>query len=116
LPRRCAKRARSAGSRSIPRGFIRSAASPTAPQKDLELHAALIERFDAAACVCTSSFVDRFGRTRPEMDDFRWTPFAEVGARCAKSMAVVLTTLVSLPALLAQLLADGGVAASARTT
>jgi hypothetical protein len=31
-------------------------------------------------------------------------------------MAVVLTTLVSLPALLAQLLADGGVAASARTT
>ena len=86
------------------------------PQKDLELHAALIERFDAAACVCTSSFVDRFGRTRPEMDDFRWTPFAEVGARCAKSMAVVLTTLVLLPALLAQLLADGGVAASARTT
>jgi 8-oxo-dGTP pyrophosphatase MutT (NUDIX family) len=86
------------------------------PQKDLELHAALIERFDAAACVCTSSFVDRFGRTRPEMDDFRWTPFAEVGARCAKRMAVVLTTLVSLPALLAQLLADGGAAASARAT
>jgi len=86
------------------------------PEKDLELHAALIERFDPATCVCTSKFVDRFGRTRPEMDDFRWTPFAEVGVRCAKSMAVVLTTLVSLPALLAQLLADGGVAASARTT
>ena len=86
------------------------------PEKDLELHAALIERIDAATCVCTSTFVDRFGRTRPEMDDFRWTPFAEVGARCAKRMAVVLTTLVSLHALLAQLLADGGAAASARAT
>jgi hypothetical protein len=37
------------------------------------------------------------------MDDFRWTSFAEIAARCAKSMAVVLTTHVSLPALLAQL-------------
>lgn len=73
------------------------------PQKDLELHAALIERIDTAACVCTSTFVDRFGRTRPEMDDFRWTSFVEIAARCAKSMAVVLTTHVSLPALLAQL-------------
>jgi len=77
------------------------------PEKDLELHAALIERIDPATCVCTSTFVDRFGRTRPEMDDFRWTPLAEVGARCAKSMAVVLTTRVSLPALLAQLRAAG---------
>ncbi len=75
------------------------------PEKDLELHAALIARVDPASCVCTSTFVDRFGRTRPEMDDFRWTPFAEVGARCAKSMAVVLTTRVSLPDVLAQLLA-----------
>jgi 8-oxo-dGTP pyrophosphatase MutT (NUDIX family) len=83
------------------------------PEKDLELHAALIERIDTAACACTSTFVDRFGRTRPEMDDFRWTPFAEVGARCAKSMALVLTTRVSLPALLAQLIAGAAPARAA---
>jgi 8-oxo-dGTP pyrophosphatase MutT (NUDIX family) len=75
------------------------------PEKDLELHAALIERVDLAGCVCTSTFVDRFGRTRPEMDDFRWTPFSEVGEHCAKSMALVLTTRLSLPSLLAELLA-----------
>ena len=85
------------------------------PEKDLELHAALTERFDAATCVCTSKFVDRFGRTRPEMDDFRWTPFAEVGVRCAKSMAVVLTTRISLSSVLTQLLAAGGAAPTART-
>jgi 8-oxo-dGTP pyrophosphatase MutT (NUDIX family) len=77
------------------------------PEKDLVLHAAVIERIDAARCVCTSTFVDRFGRVRPEMDDFRWTPFDEVAERCAKSMAAVLTTCVSLPSLLAQLLAGG---------
>jgi len=77
------------------------------PDKDLALHAAVIERIDAARCVCTSTFVDRFGRVRPEMDDFRWTPFDEVSVRCAKSMAVVLTTRVSLPAVLERLLAGG---------
>lgn len=74
------------------------------PDKDLSLHAVLSERFDLARCVCTSTFEDRFGRTRPEMDAFRWTPFKEVGERCAKSMAVVLTTRISLPALLERLL------------
>jgi putative (di)nucleoside polyphosphate hydrolase len=74
------------------------------PDKDLALHALLIERIDAARCTCTSVFVDRFGRVRPEMDDFRWTPFADVGARCAKRMALVLTRRVSLPALLERLL------------
>jgi 8-oxo-dGTP pyrophosphatase MutT (NUDIX family) len=82
------------------------------PEKDLSLHAVLIERIDPARCVCTSTFVDRFGRTRPEMDDFRWTPFAEVETRCAKSMAVVLTTRVSLASLVEKLLA-GGVSAVA---
>jgi 8-oxo-dGTP pyrophosphatase MutT (NUDIX family) len=86
------------------------------PDKDLELHAALIERIDTAICVCTSTFVDRFGRTRAEMDDFRWIPFAEVGTHCAKSMALVLTTRVSLPSLLAQLLAGRGVAPAARSS
>ena len=87
------------------------------PEKDLELHAALIERIDPAACACSSTFVDRFGRTRPEMDDFRWTPFSAVGESCAKSMALVLTTRVSLPSLLAQLLAARrGVVPAARSS
>ena len=87
------------------------------PEKDLELHAALIERIDPATCVCTSMFVDRFGRTRPEMDDFRWTPFADVGTYCAKSMALVLTTRVSLTSLLARLVAARrGVVPAARSS
>ncbi len=76
---------------------------PYRPGKDLSLHAVLSERFDPARCVCTSMFEDRFGRSRPEMDAFRWTPFDEVGERCAKSMAVVLTTRVSLAAILERL-------------
>lgn len=73
------------------------------PDKDLDLHAALIERIDPARCVCSSTFVDRFGRVRPEMDAFRWTPFAEVGAHCAKNMALLLTSRLSLAALLDRL-------------
>jgi 8-oxo-dGTP pyrophosphatase MutT (NUDIX family) len=78
---------------------------PYRRDKDLSLHAVLSERVDPAQCVCTSMFEDRFGRSRPEMDAFRWTPFDEVGERCAKSMAAVLTTRVSLPAVLEHLLA-----------
>jgi putative (di)nucleoside polyphosphate hydrolase len=77
---------------------------PYRPDKDLSLHAALIERIDPSRCVCASTFVDRFGRVRPEMDDFRWTPFGEVHARCAKNMALLLTTRVSLTAILDRLL------------
>jgi putative (di)nucleoside polyphosphate hydrolase len=76
------------------------------PEKDLELHAVLIDRIDTARCTCTSVFVDRFGRVRPEMDDFRWTPFAEIGERCARSMAQVLTARVSLSLLLGRLRGD----------
>jgi 8-oxo-dGTP pyrophosphatase MutT (NUDIX family) len=75
------------------------------PEKDLVLHATLSERIDVARCICASTFIDRFGRVRPEMDAFRWTPFTDVGASCAKSMALVLTTRLSLQALLGQLLA-----------
>ena len=74
------------------------------PGKDLALHAVLSERVDSGECVCSSMFEDRFGRRQPEMDDFRWTPFAEVGERCAKNMALVLTTRVSLPGVLERLL------------
>jgi 8-oxo-dGTP pyrophosphatase MutT (NUDIX family) len=76
------------------------------PDKDLELYAAVIDRIDTARCVCTSMFVDRFGRERPEMDDFRWTPFAAVGEHCAKSMAQVLTTRISLAQVLEALRRD----------
>ncbi|HEX4233398.1 MAG TPA: NUDIX domain-containing protein [Caldimonas sp.] len=74
------------------------------PGKDLALYAVLSERIDVGRLVCASTFIDRFGRVRPEMDAFRWTPLTEVGASCAKSMALVLTTRVSLPALLERLL------------
>ena len=75
------------------------------PDKDLRLHAVLIERVDPAQCVCSTFFTDRWGRLRPEMDDFRWTPFAEVHDRCAKNMALVLTRRLSLAAVLEGLLA-----------
>lgn len=76
------------------------------PDKDLSLHAVLIERIDAARCVCSSMFIDRFGRLRPEMDDFRWTPFADIEAHCAKNMARVLRRSLSLDAVLERLRAD----------
>jgi putative (di)nucleoside polyphosphate hydrolase len=74
------------------------------PDKDLALHALLVDRIDPAGCRCSSTFVDRFGRERPEMDAFRWTPFDEVASHCAKNMARVLTTDLSLAAVLERLL------------
>ena len=74
--------------------------------KDLSLHAALVDRIDPARCVCSSVFRDRWGRLRPEMDDFRWVPFERVPELCARSMAVVLTQKVSLHSVLATLRAD----------
>jgi 8-oxo-dGTP pyrophosphatase MutT (NUDIX family) len=73
------------------------------PDKDLSLHAALIDRIDPARCICSSFFSDRWGRVRPEMDAFRWTPFAAVAEFCAKNMARVLTRRVSLADVLARL-------------
>jgi 8-oxo-dGTP pyrophosphatase MutT (NUDIX family) len=87
---------------------------PYRPVKDLSLHAVLRQGIDPATCVCSSVFQDRFGRLRPEMDGFCWTPFAAVGERCAKSMAAVLTTRVSLAAVLDRLLADAGPRATRR--
>jgi 8-oxo-dGTP pyrophosphatase MutT (NUDIX family) len=77
------------------------------PEKELSLHAVLSERFDTRQCVCSTFFRDRQGRLRPEMDAFRWTAFAEVPQRCAKSMAAVLTRALSLEELLARLVAAG---------
>ena len=73
------------------------------PRKDLHLYAALVDRFDAATCHCDSHYSDAWGRDRPEMDGFEWTPFDRVHRRCARHMAEVLTQALSLPALLARL-------------
>ncbi|MGZ5154849.1 MAG: NUDIX domain-containing protein [Caldimonas sp.] len=70
-------------------------------QKDLALHAVLIERIDPRRCRCSSFFCDPRGRRLPEMDAFAWIPFADVPQRCAKGMTKVLTRDLSLAALLA---------------
>ena len=75
------------------------------PDKDLVLHAVLHDRIDTSLCTCASVFRDRWGRLRPEMDEFRWTPFDEVHERCARNMALVLTRRLSLRAVLERLLA-----------
>jgi 8-oxo-dGTP pyrophosphatase MutT (NUDIX family) len=83
---------------------------PYRPSKDLWLFAALTERFDPSRCHCRTQFADRFGRMRPEMDDFAWTPFSTVPARCARNMAFLLGTRVSLPDTLERLTRWGRVA------
>ncbi len=76
------------------------------PRKDLHLYALLCERFDAASCHCVSHYTDGWGRDRPEMDGFEWTPFHRVQRRCARHMGQVLTQVLSLPALLQRLQAE----------
>ena len=73
------------------------------PDKDLCLHAVLIDRVDPSDCVCSSFFVDPRGRRRPEMDAFRWARFDEVPTLCARSMAHVLTRALSLDDVLSRL-------------
>ena len=77
------------------------------PHKDLHLFAVLSQRFDAATCHCDSHYDDHWGRSRPEMDGFEWTPFHHVHRRCARHMAGVLTQSLWLPALLTQLQGSG---------
>ncbi len=71
--------------------------------KDLHLYAVRVAPFDAALCHCSSRYTDNWGRQRPEMDGFEWTPFDRVLRRSARHMGEVLTHRLSLPALLAQL-------------
>lgn len=79
------------------------------PDKDLWLHALLIERVDPSQCVCSTFFTDRWGRLRPEMDAFRWARFDEVPVLCARNMALVLTRKLSLPDVLARLRGDAAI-------
>ncbi len=76
---------------------------PYRPRKDLHLFGVLSERFDLALCHCDSRYTDHWGRGRPEMDDFDWTPFDRVHRRCARHMVEVLTERLSLPSLLTRL-------------
>jgi len=71
--------------------------------KDLHLYATLIERIDTTSCVCSTRFRDAYGRWRAEMDAFEWVAFADVGQRCGKSLAALLTQRISLPSVLQQL-------------
>jgi len=81
--------------------------------KDLHLFASRIERIDVARCQCSTCFVDRFGRERPEMDDFAWVEFDCVPERCAKSMAALLRTTVPVLGV-ADRLSERGVLATPR--
>ena len=82
------------------------------PDKDLWLHAAPIERVDPGQCVCSAFFTDRWGRQRPEMDAYRWVPFDEVPAHCARNMVLVLTTRLSLRDVFARLYGAAAVSPS----
>lgn len=73
------------------------------PGKDLQLYAVLMARFDTHGCTCSSQFVDRHGRLRPEMDAYRWADFDEVPQWCAKNLTLLLTRTLSLKAILGQL-------------
>lgn len=62
------------------------------PGKDLHLFLIHVDvhAIDLKACRCGSFFADRFGRQRPEVDDFRWAGWDEVPALCTKRMAAAL--------------------------
>ena len=76
---------------------------PYLRQKDLHLHAALLERIDLAPCRCSTFMSDRNGRMRPEMDAYAWVPFEALATRAGKSLVAVLTGKLSLAQVLADL-------------
>lgn len=74
------------------------------PRKDLHLFATLIPRVDPAQLVCESRFADgASGRRLPEMDDFDWFDFDQVGALCTPKLAAVLCGRLDLESLLHRL-------------
>ena len=75
-------------------------------RKDLHLFAALVQRINPATLHCDSHYTDSWGRSRPEMDGFEWTPFDRVQRRCARHMGELLGQTLSLPGLLARLQAE----------
>jgi putative (di)nucleoside polyphosphate hydrolase len=69
---------------------------PYRPGKDLHLFLALVDSrtTDPGACACSSFFTDRFGRSRPEVDAFRWAALDEVATLCTPRLAAVLHGLL----------------------
>jgi putative (di)nucleoside polyphosphate hydrolase len=62
--------------------------------KDLWLfRSPLLGSIDLATLSCTSMFVDRFGRTRPEFDRFAIADRASLQSMCAPSMTRLLLSL-----------------------
>jgi 8-oxo-dGTP pyrophosphatase MutT (NUDIX family) len=82
--------------------------------KDLELFTVLTERIDPARLRCESTFTDRFGRERPEIDRHRWAPFDRIGELCAPAMASVLLEPGRLELALKAVAARGASACPAR--
>ena len=76
---------------------------PYLRQKDLHLHAVLVERIDLAPCRCSTFVPDSRGRMRPEMDAYAWVPFDAIATRAGKSLVAVLTGKLALPQVLADL-------------
>jgi len=64
--------------------------------KDLNLHAALVERLDPARCRCRTFLRDARGRLRPEVDAYAWVPYGEAGPRVAKGLAAILANVLPL--------------------
>jgi 8-oxo-dGTP pyrophosphatase MutT (NUDIX family) len=63
------------------------------PGKDLHLFTTRVDGVEPKDLVCTSTFVDRHGRERPELDRFAWVPWEQLPTRCAPAMARVLAAL-----------------------
>ena len=68
------------------------------PKKDLHLFATRLasRELDLGACRCTTLFCDRFGRSRPEVDAFRWARTDEVPRLCTARMAAVVAQALPL--------------------
>ncbi len=51
---------------------------------------------DPESCRCTSFFIDRFGRERPEADGFVWAARADLPRLCTPRMTAVLNQVLDL--------------------
>ncbi|MFH0131813.1 NUDIX hydrolase [Variovorax sp. VaC1] len=96
------------GLRLLPEQLREIGIFPYRKNKDLWLFATLVAHFEAKSCVCSSFYIDRQGRLRPEMDGFRWAAFELLPQLCAPSLVAVLTQALSLAAIHGQLLFEVG--------
>ncbi|AKJ30184.1 NUDIX hydrolase [Caldimonas brevitalea] len=91
------------GLRLLPAALIDLGRFAYRPAKDLHLYAVLHARVELTLLRCSSTFQDRWGRTRPEVDAFRWAQPDELARWCASSLAAVLTRKLSLEEVWARL-------------